>query len=110
MATSSSAKEKTGEGVLTSDIQAEIAQLTKDVAGLAQSISALGKARISDLQDTASAIPDDIHAASRQALKDLRRELNGLEAKIGTQVKEHPLQSLLLAAGFGALLSLLLRR
>lgn len=110
MAATSSTKTKSQDGANSSEIQADIAKLTKDVAELAHSLSAFGKARIDALQDPASALPDDIQAASRQALKDLRIEFDSIEAKLGTQVKDHPIQSLLLAVGFGALLSLLLRR
>lgn len=110
MAMTSSKQTKPEEDALASDIQAEIAKLTKDVAALAHSLSAFGKARTGDLKDSASGLPDDIQAVSRQALKDLRRELDALESKIGSHVKDHPMQSLLFAVGFGALLSLLLRR
>ena len=110
MATTSSTQTNSKDDALGSEIKADIAKLTKDVAELAHTLSAFGKARIDDLQDPLSALPDDIQAASSQALKDLRQELDTLEAKIGTHVKDHPMQSLLLAVGLGAFLALLLRR
>lgn len=92
------------------EIAAELAALRNDVAALAKSIGGYGKVRAAELRGSAEAATDDLLESSRKALKDLRKQIDELEGELETRVREHPLQTLLIAVGLGFLLSLVIRR
>ena len=89
---------------VSDDIAAEIAQIKNDIASLGKSLSAFGKDRIGS-QSTAETLE-----SAQQALKEIRDEMTSIEHDIERKVTEHPMQSLLIAAGLGFLAAYLVRR
>ena len=92
------------------EFAAELAALRADVAALAKSVGGYSKTRAAELRDSAEAATEDLLVNSRKALKDLRKQIVELEGGLETRVKEHPLQTLMVALGLGILLSLIIRR
>jgi len=92
------------------DIAAEIAQIKNDIASLGKSLSAFGKDRIGSLPDIASQSTAETLESARQALKEIRDEMTSIEHDMERKVTEHPMQSLLIAAGLGFLAAYLVRR
>ena len=92
------------------DIAAEIAQIKNDIASLGKTLGAFGKDRIGSFADIASKSTTEILEDARQALKEIRQELTAIEHDMERKVAEHPMQSLLIAAGLGFLAAYLVRR
>jgi ElaB/YqjD/DUF883 family membrane-anchored ribosome-binding protein len=86
------------------DVGDEIAQIKNDIVSLGKSLSAFGKDRIGS-QSTAETLE-----SARQALKEIRDEMTSIEHDMERKVTEHPMQSLLIAAGLGFLAAYLVRR
>jgi ElaB/YqjD/DUF883 family membrane-anchored ribosome-binding protein len=92
------------------EIAAELTALRADVAALAKSIGAYGKARATEFRGSAEAASEDVLQSSRKALKDVRKQIDVLEGDLEARVREHPLQTLMIALGLGFVISLLIRR
>lgn len=107
-----SGKSETSSAGSTSseEIAAELAALRADVAALAKSIGGYGKARAAEFRSSAEAASEDLLDNSRKALKDIRKQIDELEGELETRVREHPLQTLMIALGLGVLISLIIRR
>ncbi|MCC5971309.1 MAG: hypothetical protein JJU15_15300 [Pararhodobacter sp.] len=85
------------------EIEARITRIREDIAALGGMMQAYGRAQLSGAQAQAESLPDE-------ALAELQRQLAALEADLKTKVRDHPLQSLGLAAMAGLVLGLFLRR
>lgn len=110
-ATTSGIGKAPSTGVAHSDeIAAELAALRADVAALAKSIGGYGKARTSELRSSAKATSETLLDSSREAVQDIRKQIDELEGQLETRVREHPLQTLMIALGLGFLISLVIRR
>jgi ElaB/YqjD/DUF883 family membrane-anchored ribosome-binding protein len=77
---------------------------------LAELLQADGRKMADALKERAEELSDETVAKARAALKDLRAETDKLEDRLEAQVREKPLQSVLLAFGLGLIVSILLRR
>ena len=102
--------EKTSSANAEADLAAEVAQIRQDIAALAKTLGAVGKARLDALPDAASRTAEETLESARQGLKDIRREVSALEQRAERSVVDHPMQSLLVAVGFGFLIAFLVRR
>lgn len=101
-----SPKGKTG----TEDLQAQLDALRAELAALAATLQADGKKMAEALKDRAEELSDEAKVKARAALHDIRAETDRLEERLEAQVREKPLQSLLMAFGLGLIVSVLLRR
>jgi ElaB/YqjD/DUF883 family membrane-anchored ribosome-binding protein len=101
----SRAKKPEGE-----DLQAQLDAIKSELASLAASLSAEGKAMADALREKAEGISDEAKVKAQAALKDIKAETDRLEEKLEAQVREKPLQSLLIAFGLGLIVSMFLRR
>ena len=111
MATSASTTgPKAAETDIGKEIAAELAQIRQDVAALGKTLGQYGKARIGALPDLATESSEEAIKNARRALKEIRREMNAIEAGLEKRVAEHPAQSLLIALGLGFLVAFLIRR
>ena len=94
---------KAGEAPDRAEIEAQITRIRSDIGALAGMMQAYGSEKLKDVQARADGFPDE-------ALAELQRQLSGLEAELKGKVREHPLQSLGLAALAGLVVGLFLRR
>jgi ElaB/YqjD/DUF883 family membrane-anchored ribosome-binding protein len=62
------------------------------------------------MQDVGTQVKETMQAAGTQVYEQGRESLQDLNRTIETQIRERPLQALLVAGGIGALLGLLWRR
>jgi ElaB/YqjD/DUF883 family membrane-anchored ribosome-binding protein len=92
------------------DLQAQLDALKAEIASLAELLQADGRKMADALKERAEELSDETVAKARAALKDLRAETDKLEDRLEAQVREKPLQSVLLAFGLGLIVSILLRR
>jgi len=81
------------------DIEAQLAELRKEIASLTRNLAAYGSAKV---DDTVSASIDAINAAKQEALS--------MEDAFEQQVRARPLQSIGIALGVGFVAALLTRR
>ena len=99
-------KGKTG----TDDLQTQLDALRAELASLATSLQADGRKMAGALKDRAEELTEEAKVRARATLRDISRETDRLEDKIEAQVRDKPLQSLMLAFGLGLVVSVLLRR
>jgi ElaB/YqjD/DUF883 family membrane-anchored ribosome-binding protein len=92
------------------DLQAQLDALKAEIAALAETLQTDGKRMAEALKDRAEGLSDEAVARARAALKDIKAETDRLEDKLEAQVREKPLQSLLMAFGLGLVVSILMRR
>ncbi|NBN65697.1 DUF883 domain-containing protein [Pannonibacter tanglangensis] len=81
------------------DIEDKIARIRSDIADLGKAIAGYGADKA-----------DDLKGASEDALTQLTGDLASLERELRAQVRRHPLRTVALAAGAGALVAMLARR
>lgn len=92
------------------DLQSQLDALRADIATLAALLQSDG-ARLADgLRARAEELTGEARARAEAAFGDLRANAGRIEERLEAEVREKPLQSLLMAFGFGLLLSLFLRR
>jgi ElaB/YqjD/DUF883 family membrane-anchored ribosome-binding protein len=104
--TAETPKGKTG----SDDLQAQLDALRSEIASLAASLQADGKKMAGAIKDRAEGLTEEAKVRARATLKDIQTETDRIEDKIEAQVREKPLQSVLLAFGLGLVVSVLLRR
>jgi ElaB/YqjD/DUF883 family membrane-anchored ribosome-binding protein len=89
----------TDSGATSSDVQAELENLRRDIAALTQTIASFGSGKIREAGET-----------SQQYIDSARDTLLTVEEDVEAYVRAKPLQSLAMAAGVGYLLALISRR
>jgi ElaB/YqjD/DUF883 family membrane-anchored ribosome-binding protein len=110
MATRTSNNSKSNSSVSPKDIEAGLELVKADIAALTKTLSAYGKGKVDDLQETATNKSEIALQTSEETLKELRAQVDALTGKFETQIKEKPIQSIAIAAGVGALVAMLTRR
>nr|WP_272212993.1 hypothetical protein [Marinicella sp. W31]MDC2878930.1 hypothetical protein [Marinicella sp. W31] len=111
MAVSKSTGGDTSTGKTTeADIQAQIDQLRGDIAALTKMIGALGNEKASEAREKAEKFRDDATKKGHEAYDRAREEAMSIEEDVEDHIRSRPLQSILMAAGFGFLAALLTRR
>ncbi|MBC2836894.1 DUF883 family protein [Paragemmobacter straminiformis] len=89
------------------DIEQQIRQLREDVAALAKSLQGYG-ARVADgVKARAQDASGDAVAESLKAVRELRGEVEAMQARLEGDVRAHPLAWLVGALGIGVLLGLI---
>jgi ElaB/YqjD/DUF883 family membrane-anchored ribosome-binding protein len=89
----------TDSGATSSDVQAELENLRRDIAALTQTIASFGSGKIREAGET-----------SQQYIDSARDTLLTVEEDVEAYVRAKPFQSLAMAAGVGYLLVLISRR
>ncbi len=92
------------------DLQGQLDALRAEIAALAATLQTDGKRMADALKDKAEGLSDEAVARARAALKDIKAETDRLEDRLEAQVREKPIQSLLMAFGLGLIVSILMRR
>jgi len=108
MALSSVSKDKQAPTV--EELEAQIAELKREIASLTKGIAAFGSAKVDDYKAGAEKLASDAIAASVRAMEDARDEAVSLERDFERHVRAKPLQSIGIAVGVGFLAALLTRR
>lgn len=92
------------------EIEAEIAALRADVAALARSLKGYAGAAAEEVKDKGRAASEETVAETLKALRELRREVDGMQGRLEGEVHANPLAWLAGAAGLGLLLGLIFGR
>ncbi|GAB1583183.1 MULTISPECIES: YqjD family protein [Phyllobacteriaceae] len=87
----------------TGDLQAQIARLKEDIAGLASAIADLGSEKMHKAKRGAAETYESAYRSGEDAVTELRDQL-------AETARERPLTTIAAAAGVGFLLALLARR
>jgi len=89
-----------------SNISQHTAQFRKQASALSQDVQELGKITKNIAHDTMDIVRENAGGVYQQGVEKAKN----LEKSLETQIKEHPLQSLLIAAGLGMVVAWLFRR
>lgn len=89
------------------DIAQELQDLRADVAALVASLQRYGALGAAELKERAEGLSDEAMAESLRSVRDLRRQVDALEAQMEGNVRAHPLAWLAGALGIGMLFGLL---
>ncbi|KXF76199.1 hypothetical protein ATN84_14970 [Paramesorhizobium deserti] len=92
-----------GKSDASSDLQAQIAQLKEDIAGLTAAIGNLGSEKMHKAKRRAAETYESAYHSGEDAVTELRDQLS-------QTARERPLTTIAAAAGVGFLLALLARR
>lgn len=92
------------------DLQAQLDALRAEIAALAATLQSDGRKLADSLKERAGDMSEEAVAKARATLKDIKAETDRMEDKLEAQVREKPLQSVLIAFGLGLVVSILLRR
>ena len=95
---------------MTKNFQSHAERIRKDIATLADSVSEAGTSLAKDAKAGADAKASDLKQTSDETIRELRAQLETIEARVGNQVRERPITALAAAAGVGFLIALLARR
>lgn len=85
------------------DLRATLERLSRDVAGISDTITR-------DLKERATSKMESLKAGSEKLARDIGQKGRNSVAAVETSVQEHPIQSLLMAFGAGVVIAQLLRR
>ncbi|MBO6554257.1 MAG: DUF883 family protein [Roseitalea sp.] len=92
------------------NLGAEIAALREEVAAVTDRLSKVAGAGVREAKQRGDESAMALQKTSDQLIDDLTRQLNEIEVKAGTAVRQHPIQALGIAAGIGFLAAILMRR
>lgn len=107
--TSSSTKSNGGHAASPEDLHQEIEQLRNDIAALAGTVSEMGNAAVDRAKKKASQVPHDLGRVYEKTLASAEKEATEIEQRLLQQVREHPIQSIGLAAAIGYVAAMLSR-
>lgn len=96
--------------VATPDLEARLKTLRAEIDEIQAALGLPADAGVQAAAETAEEIGEDILKEARRALKQIHKQASTLEATLGVQTRDNPVQTLLIAFGAGFLASLLLRR
>jgi ElaB/YqjD/DUF883 family membrane-anchored ribosome-binding protein len=92
------------------DLQAQLDALKSEIAALVAALRQDGLKAAEAFAAQAGKTAGEAGQEARAALEDIRAEAARIEAGLEAQVREKPLQSMLMAFGLGLFVSVLLRR
>jgi len=92
------------------DLSAEVEALKKDLGALRNDIRSLNDAVANELQARLARAGDGVSAAARETLSSVSRAGERGYNTALQQIEQHPITSVLLAAGIGLLIGSMLRR
>jgi len=92
------------------DLEAQVAKLREDVAGVADALKSLATGRADDAKRQAFALRDDVRERGEQYLRQAQDAASDLEEQLSEKVRSEPIKSVLIAAAAGYLYARLFRR
>lgn len=99
-----------GEAPSAADVEKQLEQIRKDIAGLAETIASLAASKAEEVKDQAVKAGTEAAAASVSAVQSACEQVTHARGELEEAIREKPLQSLGIAAGIGFFLALLTRR
>lgn len=109
-ANSRSKKQTAASETHGANIEERVDSIRKEIAALTKTVTEIGAKTASDYTKRANRTAGDLAEAGEEALELVSKEFETLERKVGRKIRRHPLQSVAIAAGFGLLVALLVRR
>lgn len=92
------------------DLEAQVAKLREDVAGVADALKSLATDRADDAKRQAYALRDDVRERGEQYLRQAQDAASELEEQLSEKVRAEPIKSVLIAAAAGYLYARIFRR
>jgi ElaB/YqjD/DUF883 family membrane-anchored ribosome-binding protein len=92
------------------DIEAQLAELRREISALTKNLAAYGSAKVDDYRAGVDKLAADTVNASLNAINAAKDEAMSLEDAFEQKVRARPLQSIGIALGVGFLAALLTRR
>jgi ElaB/YqjD/DUF883 family membrane-anchored ribosome-binding protein len=99
-----------GDAASMEDIEAQLAELRKEISGLTKSLASFGAAKVDDYRAGVDQLAADAMDASLNAFNNAKQGAISLEESFEDHVRARPLQSVGIALGVGFLAALLTRR
>lgn len=103
------ARSGTKSDVEAKDIEAELAQLRKDISSLTHTVSAFGATKAGKIAANAAGKKDELDANGAQLLDDAQEHISNFENEIKEHIRQNPLQAVGIAAGVGFVVAALSR-
>ncbi|MEF2071774.1 DUF883 family protein [Consotaella aegiceratis] len=91
-------------------LEAQVARLREDVAGVADALRSLAGERAEDAKRQAYALRDDVRQRGERYVRQAQDAASELEEQISERVRAEPIKSVLIAAAAGYLYARLFRR
>jgi ElaB/YqjD/DUF883 family membrane-anchored ribosome-binding protein len=101
MSNVSSNDAKPGKKHEDADLEAQVAKLREDVAGVAESLKSLAGARASNARDQAFALRDDVRETGERYFRQAQEAAGEFEEQISERVRAEPIKAVLIAAAVG---------
>lgn len=109
-ASSSASTQKNGNGRdPAKDLDAEIASLREDISAITATLGNLARQRTGEAKAEVQRAGRKIAAKSEEAVETVQENFENAEDEIKTMIRDKPIQSVLVAAGVGYLLSKVFR-
>jgi ElaB/YqjD/DUF883 family membrane-anchored ribosome-binding protein len=94
----------------TDELKAQIATLRGDIEAIARTLASMGRAREEAMVEKMKASAADLKNRGSEKLSEVKDRADDILAEIDDHARRRPMTALALAAGFGVLVGLLLRR
>lgn len=91
------------------DLDAEIAALRQDIASITSTLSNMAKSRTSEAKAEVERAGRKVVAKGEEAVEAAQENYEHFESELKTMIREKPVQSVLIAAGVGYILSKVFR-
>ncbi|MGY6412208.1 MAG: DUF883 family protein [Alkalilacustris sp.] len=101
---------KAAEAPTVEDLNRQMEALREDVAAIAETLKALGRAQGKAAAEGVREKADEARAAGEAQVEALRRSLEAILAEADSAARQKPVTAMGIAAGFGFLIGLLLAR
>ncbi|MEX6506270.1 YqjD family protein [Jiella sp. M17.18] len=92
-----------------SDVEAQIARLREDVAGLSESLKSLASHQADEARKQAYALRDDVRDRGERYWRQAQDTASELEDEVSEKIRAEPIKAVLIAAGIGYLYARLFR-
>ncbi|WP_182085432.1 DUF883 family protein [Aureimonas sp. ME7] len=83
------------------DLEAQIAKLREDVAGVTDSLKSIAGSRAESARQQAFALRDDVRDRGERYLRQAQETVGEFEEEISERVRAEPIKSILIAAAVG---------
>ncbi|QLF68384.1 DUF883 family protein [Peteryoungia desertarenae] len=103
-------KASTSSGATSGDVQAEVENLRRDLASLAQTVASFGSGKIRQAGKSASQMTSGMAESSSDYMASARESIANVEQDLEAHVRARPIQSIAIAAAVGYMAAVLNRR
>ena len=91
------------------DLEAQMAQLRKDIAGISESMKTIASDRGNGVKQQAYALGDDVRERGERYLQQAQDAASDLEDQLSDKIRSEPIKSMFIAAAVGYLYARLFR-